>query len=245
MPIGLARAVLTAFVAAGGATRTPKTMTNSGVTFASGAGDKQFGSHSGYFDGADKVTTTSSTDFALTGDSPFTVEFWFKTADTTAEVVGQQTYTDYDGWSVGIRSSQRILFALGDGGGSSISVLVPGTGNYSDNTWTHCAVVCDGVGIAIFVGGTRVYHLATWGHDGSQGNTFQIGTGWGVSGTFSDGGTGGFFYTGYLDELRISTSERYDVSTSTLTVPTAAFTNDADTVLLMHFDNNVDDDGGA
>jgi hypothetical protein len=47
-----------------------------------------------------------------------------------------------------------------------------------------------------------------------------------------------------MDELRISTSERYDVSTSSYTEPTSAFTNDADTVLLMHFDNNVDDDGG-
>ena len=243
MPFGAMRHGYT-FQAGGGAvTRTPKTMTNNGATFDSGTGNKVFGSHSVSFDGTnDNITTTASSDFALTGDSAFTVEFWFKTSDTLAEVIGQQTINGNDGWSIGIRSSQRVLFVLGDGGGSSISVLVPSTGNYTDNTWTHAAVVCDGVGVAIFVDGSRVYHLGTWGHDGSQGNQFYIGRGHGVSsGTYSDGP---YYYNGNMDELRISTSERYDVSTSSYTEPTSAFTNDADTVLLMHFDNNVDDDGG-
>jgi len=243
MPFGAMRHGFT-FQAAGGAvTRTPKTMTNNGATFSSGSGNKVFGSHSVSFDGTnDSISTTAHSDFLLTGDSPFTVEFWFKTSDTIAEVIGQQTISGNDGWSIGIRSSQRVLFVLGDGGGSSISVLVPSTGNYTDNTWTHGAVVCDGVGIAIFVDGNRVYHLGSWGHDGSQGNSFYIGRGHGVSsGTYSDGP---YYYNGLMDELRISTSERYDVSTSTYTEPTAAFENDADTVLLMHFDNNVNDDGG-
>ena len=240
MPLGIARSTFQSFTVSA-VTRTPKTMTNNGATFNSSS--KVFGTHSISFDGTnDNVTTTASSDFALTGDSPFTVEFWFNTADTIGEIIGQQTISGYDGWSIGVRSLQRILFVLGDGGGSSISVLVPSSYNFTENTWNHCAVVCDGVGIAIFVNESRVYHLGTWGHDGSQGNQFYIGRGHGVSnGTYSDGP---YYYAGLMDELRISTNERYDVSTSSLTEPTAAFTNDENTVLLMHFDNNVNDDGG-
>jgi hypothetical protein len=243
MPFGAMRHGFTFQAADEAVTRTPKTLTNNGATFDSGASNKQFGSHSVSFDGVnDTITATANSDFLLTGDSPFTVEFWFKTSDTLAELINQQAAGTPDGWSIGIRSSERVLFTLGDGGGSSISVLVPSTGNFTNNTWTHAAVVCDGVGVAIFVDGSRVYHLATWGHDGSIGNLFQIGTGRGVSsGSYSDGP---YYYNGNMDELRISTSERYDVSTSSYTEPTSAFTNDADTVLLMHFDNNVDDDGG-
>ena len=43
---------------------------------------------------------------------------------------------------------------------------------------------------------------------------------------------------GVLDEFRISNTARY--TGSTLTVPTAAFTNDANTVLLLHMNGAQD-----
>jgi hypothetical protein len=247
MPIGLARSILTGFALAGGATRTPKTFTNTGITFDSGT--KQFGTYSAYFDGADKCSTPNNSDFNL-GTGPYTIEFWFNTADTVAEIVNQQEYGDNLGWSVGPRSSQRMLFAAGNN--TEISVLVPSTGGWTDNTWAHVAVCkASGGGVAIFANGTRKYYSAAWNVDIQAAlDDFFIGTGYGVSsglfGDPGDGGTrGGYFYTGYLDELRISTVDRYGVTNSTITVPTAAFTNDADTVLLMHFDNDLTDDGGA
>lgn len=247
MPLGLAKAIYQGYqVAAGGATRTPKSMTNSGVTFSTS--EKQFGTYGAYFDGADKISTSNNSDFYL-GQGPYTIEFWFNTADSLAEIVNQQKYGNNLGWSVGARSSQRMLFAAGSG--SEISVLVPSTGGWTDNTWAHVAICkASGGGVAIFANGTRKYYNAGWNVNiATQTDAFYIGTGYGVSsGTFSDpgdGGTrGGYFYTGYMDELRISTVDRYGVGNSTITVPTAAFTNDADTVLLMHFENNVDDDGG-
>jgi len=248
MPLGLGRAGLTYQSAGGGgATRTPKSFTNSGVTFSTS--EKQFGTHGAYFDGADKTYTANNSDFYL-GQGPYTIEFWFKTSDSLAEIVNQQKYGNNLGWSVGPRSSQRMLFAAGSG--TEISVLVPSTGGWTDNTWTHVAVCkTSGGGVAIFANGTRKYHNGAWNVNiATQTDDFFIGTGYGVSsGTFSDpgdGGTrGGYFYTGYLDELRISTVDRYGVGNTSITVPTSAFTNDADTVLLMHFDNDVTDDGGA
>lgn len=247
MPLGLAKAVYQGYqVTAGGATRTPKSFTNSGVTFSSSS--KQFGSYSAYFDGTDKAYTANNSDFYL-GQGPYTIEFWFNTADTLAEIVNQQKYGNNQGWSVGPRSSQRMLFAAGDN--TQISVLVPSTGGWTDNTWAHVAICKQsGGGVAIFANGTRKYYSSGWNVNiASQLDDFFIGTGYGVSsGTFSDpgdgGGRGGYFYTGYLDELRISTVDRYGVTNTSITVPTSSFTNDADTVLLMHFENDLADDGG-
>lgn len=249
MPLGLGRAGFR-YQSAGGAapaTRTPKTMTNSGVTFSTT--EKQFGTYGAFFDGADKISTPNNADFYL-GNNAYTIEFWFNTADTVSEIVNQQDYGDNRGWSVGTRSSQRMLFAAGSD--SEISVLVPATGGWTDNTWAHVAVChTAGGGVAIFANGVRKYYNSGWNVDIFDTiDDFFIGTGYGVSsGLFSDpgdGGTrGGYFYNGYIDELRISTVDRYGTANSTITVPTAAFTNDADTVLLMHFENNVDDDGGA
>ena len=49
---------------------------------------------------------------------------------------------------------------------------------------------------------------------------------------------GGKNMRGVLDEFRISNTARY--TGSTLTVPTAAFTNDANTVLLLHMNGAQD-----
>lgn len=247
MPFGAMRHGFTFQPAGGGIpTRTPKTFTNSGVTFNSGT--KQFGTHSAYFDGADKAYAANNSDFYL-GTGAYTIEFWINTADTVSEIVNQQQYGDNIGWAVGGRSSQRMLFAAGSN--SEISVLVPATGGWTDNTWAHVAIChASGGGVAIFANGTRKYYSSAWNVNiAAASEQFFLGTGYGVSsGLFSDpsdgGSRGGYRYTGYLDELRISTVDRYGVSNSTITVPSAAFENDADTVLLMHFDNDLVDDGG-
>jgi hypothetical protein len=223
-------------------TRTPVVFTNSGTAFSSA--EKQFGTHSAFFDsgGSDTITSPNNSDFYL-GTGPYTIEFWFNTADTIGEIFNQQDYNDNVGWAIGPRSSQRMLYAVGDD--SAISVLVPSTGGYSDNTWSHFAVCKDtGGGIALFTNGTRVYYNAGWNHNAADtaSGLLRFGTGYGVSGgLFNDGLHP---YNGYLDEVRVSTVDRYGKANSTITVPTAAFENDDDTILLMHFDNDVVDDGG-
>tara|TARA_R110000822_G_scaffold190302_1_gene329069 strand:+ start:533 stop:1267 length:735 start_codon:yes stop_codon:yes gene_type:complete len=221
-------------------TRTPVSFTNNGATFSPSV--KQFGTHSAVFDsgGSDTITAPNNSAFYL-GTGPYTIEFWFNTADTVGEIFNQQDIGDNVGWGIGPRSSQRMLYVAGDN--TSISVLVPSTGGYSDNTWSHFAVCKgSGAGIALFTNGTRVYHNASWNVDAADSTaTLRFGTGSGVSsGVFS----GNYPYEGYLDEVRVSTVDRYGVGNSTHTVPTASFDNDADTILLMHFDNDVVDDGG-
>ena len=48
-------------------------------------------------------------------------------------------------------------------------------------------------------------------------------------------------YGGRFDEIRISTVARY-TNGSSITVPTSAFENDADTYCLFHLDNVFTDD---
>ena len=220
------------------ASRTPKTITNNGVTFSSA--QKQFGAFGAFFGGSATATSPNSSDFYLSNNS-YTIEFWFNTADALSEIVNQQS-TTRNGWSIGTRSGQRMLFAAGDG--STISVLVPSTGGYSDNTWSHVAIChAAGGGVAIFTNGVRNYYNAGWNVNiAATTANFRMGTGFGVSGgNFTDGP---FPYTGYMDEMRISTVDRYGVTNGTIAVPTAGFVNDADTKLLLHMENTVADDGG-
>ena len=46
----------------------------------------------------------------------------------------------------------------------------------------------------------------------------------------------------WIDEVRISSIDRYGATNSTITPPASAFTNDTDTKLLLHFDTDLTDD---
>jgi hypothetical protein len=62
-------------------------------------------------------------------------------------------------------------------------------------------------------------------------STSYIGTAPDIGEINSSFGLTGFGVKGYLDEFRISNSARY---TANFTAPTTAFTNDANTLLLIH-----------
>jgi hypothetical protein len=237
--------------AGGASSRTPKTIVSNGGAAISTT-TSEFGVSSIYFDGTDDYLTSSDQADWTLGNGPFTVEFWMNTSDTTSEIIGQQGYQTYKGWSIGVRSSQRVLLAAGDNNANSISVLVGATSSFTESAWTHVALTKNSSGAtAIFVDGTRAYYIGSWPHEITDPGTtnLQIGRGWGVSTTFSGGGTEGYYYTGYLDEIRISDTNRYDPTSSTITVPTAAFENDENTLLLIHGDGTngsttITDDGG-
>jgi hypothetical protein len=115
-----------------------------------------------------------------------------------------------------------------------------GTGAFSAN----------GVGSALAV---DTWHHYVWARNASgdwaiwvNGSRVANGTGYTQSMT-SDGGFGIAAYpdgqihlnagtSGWVDEVRISNTDRYGVSNSSITVPTAAFTNDANTLMLLHMD---------
>lgn len=108
---------------------------------------------------------------------------------------------------------------------SSWETLISGIGtiNLSAGTWYHVAVVKNGTSIKVWV-------------DGAQDSSSSIGS---SSMTLDpnyifvgDFGSGGYSVSGNFSNLRFSNTARY---TSSFTKPSAAFTDDGNTVFLMPF----------
>jgi hypothetical protein len=100
--------------------------------------------------------------------------------------------------------------------------LISGTYIPYAGVWTHIAVCRSGTSTRLFVNGTQVGTTIT------DTNVYR-------TGIVHLGSThrGGNPVVGYIDEVRVSKSARY---TANFVSPTSAFTNDANTVLLLHFE---------
>ena len=245
MPLGFGRSVL-AYKAAGAVipTRTPLTLTATGDAQIDTA-IKQFGTASLLFDGTgDSVVTTETQVVPATGD--FTVEGWVYLDNTTAS--RQSFFTQYGAGTAGrcefgtFNNDGLILFIDGT---TDILLYPPNTASMDVNiptqTWKHWAVTRSGNTFSVFYDGDRI------GQQTQSGITvlddiFILGDRDTTIGTISY-----FPMTGNLDEIRVSSNVRY--SGTTYTVPTDAFTNDEDTLLLVHGDGTdgsttITDDGG-
>jgi trimeric autotransporter adhesin len=157
----------------------------------------------------------------------WTIELWFYPTTTTSA------------WAANIHQGLFCTGTQGSGGSFLGVVLTGGTstmamwaGSYTSfptdtptlNSWNHVAMVCNG-------GTTYLFFL--------NGTLLSSGTGPNVGHRMSSLNFGAFnnykqsFNTGYLDEIRVSSTARY---TSGFTPSTSAFTSDSDTVFLNHFD---------
>lgn len=94
----------------------------------------------------------------------------------------------------------------------------------STNVWYHIAIQTNGSGSwQMYLNGTRGYNAST-SDDFSNMNFLR------------DGQSGGYL----VDEIRVSNIARY--TGTSITVPTAAFTNDANTLALFHCDSTTEID---
>jgi hypothetical protein len=124
----------------------------------------------------------------------------------------------------GASSSQKIVW----GGTGMSAVTLP-------SAWIHLAMAWTTSEFSVWVDGTRYNNTTlttTDGDIGTDGN-LDIGNNLNVSDN------------GWIDEVRISSVDRYGVGNSTITVPTTAFVNDSDTLALHHFNGNDGDQSGA
>ena len=227
---------LIAYGGAGGSSRTPLTVVTTGNPVISTA-DSKFGGSSLRMtrdNGADYLTIDSNTLTFGTGD--FTIEGWFK---TLANNVYQSLFDlrTVEGGNelvpiLQLQPDNSLIFQV-------LEAFAIGYGFLSTNTWHHIALVRQNANTRLFVNGQQ-----------------------GSGGTYPD--TNNYIYRpfnignyipnqlatweGYIDEFRISNVARY--GPSTFTPPTSAFTNDANTLLLLHFDGadnstTFTDDGGS
>jgi hypothetical protein len=168
------------------------------------------------------LNTGSSFDFGTSDD--FTLECWVRPADVT----GGQSVIDIRG----SHGDYIQLYFSGSGvavAGGNVNISVVSSA-VSANTWYHFAVVRSGGTITLYKDGTSIGTPDT--------STGQIGgTDYSVAfGMYrTNAGGGGEAFNGFIDEIRISDSARY---TGSFTPSTSAFTDDDDTLLLVHSDTS-------
>lgn len=218
--------------------RTAATLTNDGASIVSG-----------YFNNAFDFQSNGNVRVAMAEELPqgtedFTVEMrvYVYSAHVGSGDSGYVIYDEPDSAGGG-----RFIFSITDEttyAAMSYQVDFDGTSEYptnspsslqiSTNTWHHWAIVRDGADVRMYLNGTLV-------------DTNTVGAGASIDVTtdfIRIGGTGGAgtgYFNGRVDELRISKSARY--SGSSFTVPTVEFTNDPDTILLLHGEDYTDDGG--
>ena len=179
---------------------------------------KKFGTHSLFLNGSDEYVSTSdlnsydnSVAFPTTGD--FTIEHWFQNFTSSSEPNSNRMMSIGNSGTPSSGGTPGLTW--GRSGGSTTNFNTYGGASYNwtqafptkDTNWHHIAFVRKSGTLYSFYDG--VYK----GYDNFLSSTNINSTGIIFYGNRSGGG-GEYFY-GYLDEVRISNTDRYDVTQST------------------------------
>ena len=232
-----------------GGGRTPVLVSTSGNAQISTA-QSQFGSSSNELDGTgDYWDVDFTNDLGKWNSQAYTLEYWVRLdsltgtsyADGASSEIpngfGNHNPTDnVNYWSFGPIDDGSVVFFYYNGGKV---VLQTSAVTLSTNTWYHLAFVHDGANnIKIFVDGTERA-------SGTVSGTPQFHSATPL--THGAAGSSTVYMDGYIDEFRISKTARY---TSDFTPSTTPFTNDANTLMLLHMDGansstHLKDDSGS
>ncbi len=198
------------------AARTAKTVTAVGNAQVDTAQSK-FGGASALFDGTSDYLTVSAGGFNV-GTGDITIEFFVR----HNAINDQQVYCDFrtgtnNHFIFYVRSDNKL--ELFDGGSTYTSVVT-----MAANTWYHLAISRSGTSLKVYRDGTEVMS-ATNTRNLSDNSSIAIGSSYEGFSTNS--------VNGWMDEIRVSNTARY---TAGFTPTTTAFTNDANTLLLIHAD---------
>lgn len=182
-------------------------------TAAISTAQSQFGGSSLSLNGSSSVNTPTS--FAF-GRRDFTVEYWVRSTTLS----GYDIHWDLRGGNTSQISP--IVYTLNGVLTLDVGATTRITGStLSTNTWYHIALSRSGTSTKLFVNGTQSGSTYTDTNDYLAATPLYIGQ---SSGNGVDG---------FMDEFRISNSARY---TANFTAPLTPFVNDANTLLLCHFD---------
>jgi hypothetical protein len=180
---------------------------------------KKFGNNSHSLQGivAERFTTTGH------DDSNFTLEGWFRFSATAGGYSGAffGGRGEFSSTGFGLALFQNSIVTL-QNRNSSNTDFVLGI-SLATNTWYHVAVTVSSSTAKLYINGTqRGGNKTLSGPFLSSGDKLILG---------SAGLISSWANTTFGDEYRLSKTLRYDGS---FTEPSAAFVNDADTVLLCH-----------
>lgn len=185
------------FTDSSGFARTPAS--TNGTTTSTTA--PKFGTASAYFNGA--MSLNYNTDSGLIfGTSDYTVEFFVKTSIASGVIAG--TGFGAGEWSIYINGSIDLqLYAAN-------SFVAGFNGNIATSAWRHVAIVRSGTAVSIYVDGVK-------GTGGGGVDSVDYTS----ASQLLLGSVGGFGFTGYIDEFRVTKGvARYSAN---FTPPSAAF----------------------
>jgi len=189
---------------------TPKTVTAVNAVISSA--QSKFGGSSMYFDGTgDYLTTPDSADWDF-GTGDFTVEGWFNfSAHTTSIALVSNYLNGSTGWTFQYDGTTSQL-RLANGG----TALINASWTPTNGTWYHLAVCRSGTDLRLFVDGVQVGSTVTNSTD-LTGSTSVLSVGALFAGTWQQ------FYSGYIDDLRITKGTARYTSGFSGSLPSAAF----------------------
>jgi len=164
------------------------------------------GYYSNYFDGSSNFTSSTS---QIVPTGSFTVECWvYVTSTSNQAFVAQGTSGNAARFSLAIDANLWWTQI----GNASINIGTP-----IINTWNYIAVTFNGSTLTLYVNGTSIGTVST--STSAQNTTLVIGT-------LGPSWAAGYFVTGYISNVRVSSVVR------TIVTPTAPYTSDASTRLL-------------
>ena len=162
--------------------------------------------YSTYFNGANSITATTNSLFALPG--AFTVEFWLYPTSNSGEFI---SITSTGGLDIGYQNSTTFGIAAAGVAWRLTTTTLP-----TLNAWNHIVFSRGGTGTnqaSLFINGTRVAN-GTLSDSFAQGTTIYLGS-YGA----------GYYLTGYLSNLRIvKDQDLYGYNNTQISVPTSPLT---------------------
>jgi hypothetical protein len=174
------------------------------------------------------------------GTGDFCIEGWvYKPASRGTASTGDPIVNNQTG-GLGIRFGS----GYNTGGFNYLSLFARGQADldyaaftWPDDTWCHWAVQRRSATMSFWANGNK---LSVTGGSGGGARNFAAPSSATLSiGSYNNGGSTDETMRSYLDEICVSNSWRYDDSYSTYTIPTAAFTVDVYTDMLIHFDSSL------
>ncbi len=171
---------------------------------------------------------TDVADFEF-GAGDFTVECWMQ-KDSGSSYEWDNCAIAY-GDNTAAESSWKIYapdYIEGYVWSGTTAYNVTATTDTDDNAWHHVALARDGATLRLYIDGTQEDTVSVSGVTLNSHSSAQMVVGWDA---------GSAYYTGYLDDVRVSSFCRYPDGT-TFTPSTTMLTDDINTALLLNADIN-------
>ena len=175
--------------------------------------------YSASLSGTTDYVTVSGSGASILGSGDYTVEFWCKTTDTSAEIFASQ------GGGLALFIAGGVFYVQSAYG--SAQVLINNASAITNGNWHHVAVVRNSGTVSLYFDGTSVKTGSDSTDYSGQTTSYDIGYG---------NQSAGRYFAGYLSNFRIVKNSA--VYTSNFTPPTSPLTAISGTTLLT-FQNST------